>query len=654
MSQYHKVAVSSQPASSSSLSKLFEKSKISQGSNNTAATTNVRAAPTGLSSSSNSSTAHIQTASLDDTSSAESPTTKLNDRFVLGTPTDSVTPFESSSTRSIPSSPANYTPNSSNNNNIINNNSNYHQVNIPKRQNTASSKRSNGSGQEIEARFIVNVAGKSVPKSMSKSVSRSPSSLNLFKRHSRADSTSSSVNGSMADLKRFFQKPWKNNDDVIVGSVENDFGGGGDGGEDVDDFEYIDAISSPGSEAQVTITKETPKSYKIKDLIRSTKSTTSVNTIESESLSKKYGKLGKSLGEGAGGSVKLVSRRRDKRVFAVKEFRQKSNDETVKEYSKKVTAEYCIGQTMKHPNIVETVDIIYDNDRVYQIMEYCEYDLFAIVMSGKMDKQEIYCDFKQIMAGVKYMHECGLSHRDLKLDNCVINSRGIVKIIDFGSAVVFKYPETTKIIEAHGIVGSDPYLAPEVVRKLRYQSAPTDVWSAAIVFCCMLMRKFPWKSPRQSDHSFKQYMDSFEVSKQSSQPQQQHPAILTPGQRTTTTTIAKSAPAKNSMIFDSPVVQDHESYCKTHSGSHRLLKSLPEEVRPLVLKMLTIDPEDRATLEECWQDEWLKSVDYCTIDEDGKTIHGHDHYHSSVSFEDAHIALLEKKNKKKPKKEKLW
>lgn len=113
-----------------------------------------------------------------------------------------------------------------------------------------------------------------------------------------------------------------------------------------------------------------------------------------------------------------------------------------------MTGEYCIGLTLKHPNIIETVDIIYETDKIYQVMEYCEYDLFAIVMSGKMSKEEIYCDFKQMINGVKYMHECGLAHRDLKLDNCVINSQGIVKLIDFGSAVVFRYPETEKIHEA--------------------------------------------------------------------------------------------------------------------------------------------------------------------------------------------------------------
>ncbi|CAI8497900.1 unnamed protein product [Hanseniaspora opuntiae] len=90
-------------------------------------------------------------------------------------------------------------------------------------------------------------------------------------------------------------------------------------------------------------------------------------------LVQKYGKLGKMLGSGAGGSVRIIKRPSDGKTFAVKEFRAKKDDESMKDYVKKCTAEFCIGCTLHHPNIVETLDIFQDlpNCKFWEVMEYC-------------------------------------------------------------------------------------------------------------------------------------------------------------------------------------------------------------------------------------------------------------------------------------------
>ena len=139
-------------------------------------------------------------------------------------------------------------------------------------------------------------------------------------------------------------------------------------------------------------------------------------------------------------------------------------------------------------------------------MEYAPYDLFSVVMTGKMHRPEIYCVFRQICDGVEYLHEMGLAHRDLKLDNCVMTTDNVVKLIDFGTATVFHYPGKAHT-PATGIVGSDPYLAPEVLSQDSYDPRKTDVWSVAIIFLCMILRRFPWKIPDPKiDPSFKAYV----------------------------------------------------------------------------------------------------------------------------------------------------
>jgi serine/threonine protein kinase len=140
-------------------------------------------------------------------------------------------------------------------------------------------------------------------------------------------------------------------------------------------------------------------------------------------------------------------------------------------------------------------------------MEYAPYDLFSVVMSGSMSRPEIYCVFRQIVDGVDYLHGMGLAHRDLKLDNCVMTKENVVKIIDFGTATVFHYPGKAPQ-KATGIVGSDPYLAPEVLTGRAYDPQKSDVWSIAIIFLCMTLRRFPWKIPdTKSDINFRSFVN---------------------------------------------------------------------------------------------------------------------------------------------------
>ncbi|WFD42601.1 hypothetical protein MPSI1_001247 [Malassezia psittaci] len=225
-------------------------------------------------------------------------------------------------------------------------------------------------------------------------------------------------------------------------------------------------------------------------------------------IGKKYGKWGRTLGTGAGGTVRIIRRSKDHAQFAVKEFRERRHDEPEKEYIKKVTAEFCIGSTLHHVNIIKTLDIISNNGHYYEVMEYAPNELFAVVMSGKMGYNETNCVFRQIVDGVDYLHGLGLAHRDLKIDNCVVTADGIVKIIDFGTATVFQSPGKSKVL-ASGIVGSDPYLAPEVLSKQTYDARMTDVWSLAIVYMCMILRRFPWKLPDpEVDPSFQMFIQA--------------------------------------------------------------------------------------------------------------------------------------------------
>ncbi|EXJ84369.1 HAL protein kinase [Capronia epimyces CBS 606.96] len=359
--------------------------------------------------------------------------------------------------------------------------------------------------------------------------------------------------------------------------------------------------------------------------------------MDEHSLEAKYGKFGKVLGSGAGGSVRLLKRSSDGVTFAVKQFRDRHSWESEKDYNKKVTAEFCIGSTLHHGNIIETMDIIHENSRWYEVMEYAPYDLFAIVMTGKMTREEIACAFLQIVNGVSYLHSMGLAHRDLKLDNVVVSEHGIMKLIDFGSATVFRYPFEHEIVLASGIVGSDPYLAPEVYEEKKYDPTATDIWSLAIIFCCMSLRRFPWKQPRLVDNSYRLFV-----------------ATPTPG-----TPVPDSKPRKSSRTLAEPddgsrrPSEAHESSSSHHHQHHsesagtesrpgtsggdkqevikgpwRLLRILPRESRHIIGRMLKVDPAERATMDEVLEDEWVLSSQVCYQEENGVVHRAQNHTHT--------------------------
>ena len=414
---------------------------------------------------------------------------------------------------------------------------------------------------------------------------------------------------------------------------------------------------------------------------------TNVPFADDHGLQTKYGKFGKVLGSGAGGSVRLMKRSSDGVTFAVKQFRDRHSYESEREYAKKVTAEFCVGSTLHHGNIIETLDIVHEGGHWYEVMEYAPYDLFAIVMTGKMSREEISCSFLQIVSGVQFLHSMGLAHRDLKLDNVVVNEHGIMKIIDFGSASVFRYPFESDIVLASGrrsfishpcltnksagIVGSDPYLAPEVYDLTKYDPQPADIWSLAIIFACMTLRRFPWKAPRLTDNSYKLFVSSPNTTAISSADTGvKRPSDSRPKSSIETTLVVddssqNSVPPHESAHdrkSEKASVEQHVHHHNHHrprgpefiaanegelsrtsagsstetpvakqeviKGPWRLLRILPRESRTIIGSMLEIQPSDRATLKDMMNDPWIANNPVCSQLESGQVLSAPGHQHT--------------------------
>jgi len=424
----------------------------------------------------------------------------------------------------------------------------------------------------------------------------------------------SKPHGSMAELKRFFKLGHKKKDKRNQSPV-------------------------PSIKAEKPLKAKKTAGYMTPPRAMS-QGSVGVPFADDHGLESKYGKFGKVLGSGAGGSVRLMKRSSDGVTFAVKQFRARHSYESERDYNKKVTAEFCIGSTLHHGNIIETMDLVNEKGSYYVVMEYAPFDLFAIVMTGKMSREEVSCCTLQILNGVTYLHRMGLAHRDLKLDNVVVNDHGIMKIIDFGSAAVFRYPFENEIVLASGIVGSDPYLAPEVYDLSKYDPQPADIWSLAIIFCCMTLRRFPWKAPRVSDNSYKLFVsppnDGPKLSTNSTFDGNHHGTHSESASRAPTGQTAsthhhhrddvKSTPLKP----EGPTAKgaDGKEAPAVIKGPWRLLRLLPRESRHIIGRMLEVDPKKRATLDEILADKWVINSQICSQEEGGRISRSDNHEHT--------------------------
>ena len=105
------------------------------------------------------------------------------------------------------------------------------------------------------------------------------------------------------------------------------------------------------------------------------------------------------------------------------------------------------------------------------------------------------------------MHSHGIAHRDLKLENMLLDSHGIIKIGDFGLSQVFRANEFDSFRKARGVCGSMSYIAPEEYTQDEYDARAVDVWSLGIIYFALNFKSVPWKTADITDHNFKQYLN---------------------------------------------------------------------------------------------------------------------------------------------------
>ena len=203
------------------------------------------------------------------------------------------------------------------------------------------------------------------------------------------------------------------------------------------------------------------------------------------------------IGEGMFGKVKLGVHILTQEKVAIKIFdKGKIKNEKEVEY---IEREISILRKLNHYNIIKLYNIIQTENFIFLIQEYVPNgELLHFLEDAEninLTETQICKIYQQIISGIEYLHEIGVAHRDLKLENILLNFKQDIKIIDFGLSN--KYDKDLEEL-LKSSCGSPCYAAPEMIKGVQYHGIDTDIWSSGIILYLMLCKSFPFNDKNNS------------------------------------------------------------------------------------------------------------------------------------------------------------
>jgi len=324
-----------------------------------------------------------------------------------------------------------------------------------------------------------------------------------------------------------------------------------------------------------------------------------------DTLVKETYNLGEAIGFGASGEVLLATHKTNNTKFACKIVKKNSsiND------AQSMSTEIEIMKRIRHRNVVSMYELYETPKCLWIILELVDAgDLLSHLATIDEHSEKLAARFiKQVFHGLHYLHSLGIVHRDIKLDNILLNHEGMIKLADFGLSALVRLgesgydPDESKkrksYRELHEMWGTREYFAPEIINQAYGPQA--DVWAVGCILFEILCGRhaFPHEPGEEN---------------------QSHYARI----------------KKGLLDFSKP------GWSKVSNGAKELVKML-----------LTIDPTERLSASEALLHPWIKLSHFHA--HGGASIDDEKDPHSNLPLVEAHQILKMRFNERIKKKKKI-
>ena len=199
------------------------------------------------------------------------------------------------------------------------------------------------------------------------------------------------------------------------------------------------------------------------------------------------------IGKGGYSKVYLVEDKKTKRKYALKAaYKNKKG----KDRTERTLREIKVLKRLKHPNIIKIKGSFEDTETIYLVLEYIEGRDCAKFFKGRepITKEQIKKIIRQLVQALTHCHEKGIIHRDVKLQNILVDDDFNIKLTDFGLCAI----KENKFDMLESTLGTVHYTAPEMLEGIGYNES-VDVWAIGIILFMLLTKKYPYDGVSRQD-----------------------------------------------------------------------------------------------------------------------------------------------------------